>query len=51
MFFIPAASNMYKEGATMHDLDFFRDEIRNGFYIPTAIKQSWAAELSGYVQG
>ena len=25
--------------------DFFRDEIRNGFYIPTAIKQSWAAQL------
>lgn len=29
----------------MHDIDFFRDEIRNGFYIPTAIKQSWAAGL------
>ncbi|MCR5557914.1 MAG: LicD family protein [Butyrivibrio sp.] len=28
-----------------HNIDFFRDEIRNGFYIPTAIKQSWAAEL------
>lgn len=28
-----------------HGIDFFRDEIRNGFYIPTAVKQSWAAEL------
>ena len=26
-------------------LDFFRDEIRTGFYIPTALKQAWAAEL------
>lgn len=29
----------------MHSLEFFRDEIRNGFYIPTAIKVSWAATL------
>ena len=29
----------------MHGIDFFRDEVRNGFYIPTAIKQAWAAEL------
>jgi phosphorylcholine metabolism protein LicD len=28
-----------------HGIDFFRDEIRNGFYIPTAVKQSWAAAL------
>lgn len=28
-----------------HSIDFFRDEIRNGFYIPTAIKQSWASSL------
>ena len=28
-----------------HGIDFFKDEIRNGFYIPTAIKQSWAAQL------
>ncbi len=27
-------------------VDFFRDEVRNGFYIPTAVKQAWAAELS-----
>ena len=27
-------------------LDFFRDEVRCGFYIPTAVKQAWAAELS-----
>ena len=27
-------------------VDFFRDEVRNGFYIPTAIKQAWAANLS-----
>lgn len=25
--------------------DFFRDEVRCGFYVPTAIKQAWAAEL------
>ncbi len=25
--------------------DFFRDEVRCGFYIPTAVKQAWAAEL------
>lgn len=28
-----------------HSTDFFKDEVRNGFYIPTAIKQAWAAEL------
>ena len=28
-----------------HSIDFFKDEIRNGFYIPTAIKQAWAADL------
>ena len=26
-------------------VDFFRDEVRNGFYVPTAIKQAWAATL------
>ncbi|MBP5222120.1 MAG: LicD family protein [Lachnospiraceae bacterium] len=26
-------------------VDFFRDEVRNGFYIPTVIKQAWAASL------
>ena len=26
--------------------DFFRDEVRCGFYVPTAIKQAWASELS-----
>ncbi|RKM58161.1 hypothetical protein D6853_01085 [Butyrivibrio sp. X503] len=26
-------------------VDFFRDEVRNGFYIPTAIKQAWAETL------
>ena len=30
----------------MHSIDFFRDEVRNGFYIPTAIKQAWAMSLS-----
>ena len=25
--------------------DFYRDEVRYGFYVPTAIKQAWAAEL------
>ncbi len=28
-----------------HSIDFFRDEVRNGFYIPTAIKQAWAETL------
>ena len=28
-----------------HSLDFFRDEIRNGFYIPTQIKVAWASAL------
>ncbi len=28
-----------------HSTDFFRDEIRNGFYVPTAVKQAWAATL------
>lgn len=28
-----------------HSVDFFRDEVRNGFYIPTAIKQAWAEVL------
>ncbi|SFL40782.1 lipopolysaccharide cholinephosphotransferase [Lachnospiraceae bacterium KH1T2] len=27
------------------DADFFRDEVRNGFYIPAPIKQAWAANL------
>ncbi len=27
------------------DPNFFRDEIRNGFYIPTVVKQSWATAL------
>lgn len=27
-------------------IDFFRDEVRDGFYIPTAIKQAWAANLA-----
>lgn len=26
-------------------VDFFKDEVRNGFYIPSAIKQAWAANL------
>lgn len=26
-------------------IDFFRDEVRSGFFIPTAIKQAWAAQL------
>ena len=28
-----------------HSIDFFRDEVRNGFYIPTVIKQAWAMSL------
>jgi len=28
-----------------HTTEFFRDEVRNGFYIPTAIKQAWACIL------
>ena len=27
-------------------IDFLRDEVRCGFYIPTAIKQAWAATLA-----
>ena len=26
-------------------VDYFRDEVRCGFYIPTAVKQAWAANL------
>ena len=26
-------------------MEFFRDEVRNGFFIPTAVKQAWAAQL------
>lgn len=29
-----------------YDITFLRDEVRNGFYIPTAIKQCFAAQLS-----
>ena len=25
-----------------HSIDYFRDEVRNGFYIPTVVKQAWA---------
>ncbi len=28
-----------------HSADFFKDEVRNGFYVTTAIKQAWAAVL------
>lgn len=28
-----------------HSIDFFRDEVRNGFYVPTAVKQAWASCL------
>lgn len=28
------------------EVDFFRDEVRSGFYVPTAIKQAWAAGLN-----
>lgn len=31
---------------TEFPIDFFRDEVRCGFYIPTAVKQAWAAELA-----
>ncbi|MCD7836714.1 MAG: LicD family protein [Lachnospiraceae bacterium] len=27
-------------------IEFFRDEVRSGFYVPTAIKQAWGAELT-----
>ena len=30
----------------INSIDFLRDEIRCGFYIPTAIKQAWAEALS-----
>ena len=28
-----------------HTIDFFRDEIRSGFYVPTVMKQAWASVL------
>ena len=28
------------------NVDYFRDEVRCGFYIPTAVKQAWAANLT-----
>ena len=28
-----------------HSIDYFRDEVRCGFYIPTVIKQAWATAL------
>ena len=28
-----------------NSIDFLRDEVRNGFYIPTAIKQAWLTTL------
>ncbi len=28
-----------------HSIDFFRDEIRYGFYVPSAVKQAWACLL------
>lgn len=28
-----------------YTVDFFKDEVRHGFYVPTAIKQMWAAQL------
>ncbi len=31
---------------SVFSIDYFRDEVRCGFYIPTAIKQAWAAELA-----
>jgi phosphorylcholine metabolism protein LicD len=36
-----------KEAEQMKEIsmDFFRDEVRNGFFIPTAVKQVWAAQL------
>lgn len=36
-----------KEAEQMKEIsmDFFRDEVRNGFFIPTAVKQAWAAQL------
>ena len=36
-----------KEAEQMKEIsmDFFRDEVRNGFFIPTVVKQAWAAQL------
>ncbi|MGN0342108.1 MAG: phosphorylcholine transferase LicD [Roseburia sp.] len=31
-------------------MEFYRDEVRCGFYIPTAMKQAWAAELEVLAQ-
>ena len=39
--------NGIQEAGQMKEIsmDFFRDEVRNGFFIPTAVKQAWAAQL------
>ena len=29
----------------LENIDYLRDEVRSGFYIPTAIKQAWATQL------
>ena len=29
----------------IHSADFFKDDIRNGFYVPTAVKMAWASCL------
>lgn len=36
-----------KESIKMQEfsIDFFRDEVRNGFFVPTALKQAWASQL------
>ncbi len=31
--------------AMKHSVGFFKDEIRNGFYVPTAVKMAWASCL------
>ncbi|MCR5012742.1 MAG: LicD family protein, partial [Lachnospiraceae bacterium] len=28
-----------------YSVEYFRDEVRDGFYIPTALKQAWVAQL------
>lgn len=32
------------------ELDFLKDEVRNGFYIPTAVKQAWLSELKVLIE-
>jgi phosphorylcholine metabolism protein LicD len=40
-----SANRIGKAGKESTMTDFLQDEVRSGFYIPTAIKQAWAVQL------